>query len=291
MKRACNNFTSKKITNNEKYVLPIKFRHMKSIQFIYSVIVLTIILSCSSNDETGNNNNDILNNYTTECNGTIITGPMAAYWDSSKGILIPLTQLPLLANPGPQYIHSQYPALGFPLPNSYNGFDALDQEIPGAQGTIGVNVVRNDNAVVWRYAPTYSFFGNFSVTNAVANEVNLMFNFYGFNGSNFEVICSETFPENLGGGITRVYSARLIRFGNFTGQVYIIATLVDGLPGSTFVSSSVTAGPTNEYNNLVGSIFLPLNFQLLINDNGLLDSDLDGTPDVNDPAPNDPAIP
>jgi hypothetical protein len=106
-----------------------------------------------------------------------------------------------------------------------------------------------------------------------------------------EVVCSETFPENLGGGITRVYSARLIRFGNFTGQVYVITALIDGLPGTTFVSSSITVGPTNEYNNLVGSIFLPLNFQLLVNDNGLLDSDLDGVPDVDDPAPNNPNIP
>lgn len=261
-----------------------------------SILSLTLIFSCSKSDESTNgNNSDILNNYETECqNGNgpnIIMGPKAAYWDNAKGISLPLTQPPLLANQVGYYIHNSFPALGFPLPQGYSGFDALDEEIPGAQGTIGVNVVRdNDNAAVWRYVPTYSIVGNFSITNAVANEVNLMFGFYQFNDVNFEVLCSETVPVNLGGGITRIFSARLIRFGNFTGQVYVIATIVDGLPGSTFVSSSVSAGPTNEYDSLVANIFIPLNYQLLVNDNGLLDSDLDGVPDVDDAAPNNPNI-
>ncbi|SDH97152.1 hypothetical protein [Winogradskyella thalassocola] len=262
---------------------------MKSIQLICTLLVLALICSCSSNDD-GNNENDSLNNYTTECeNGNgpnTITGPKAAYWDNAKGVPLPLTQPPLLANMEGYYIHNSYPAIGFPLPQGYSGFDIYDQ----ASGTFGVDVKRNDNKAVWTYIPTTSFTGNFTITDAITLIVNKMFSDVGFNGNSYEVECSETQPVNLGGGVTRIYSARLIRFGDFTGQVYAINTTLEGLVGITYVSAAASVGPTNEYNSLVANIFIPLNYQLLVNDNGLLDSDLDGVPDVDDAAPNNPNI-
>lgn len=265
---------------------------MKSIQLICSVLLLVVLFSCSNTDDgngNGMNNTDILNNYVTQCNDgvTTITGAKAAYWDNAKGIPLPLVQIPLLANPQGQFIHPQYPALGFPLPQGYSGFEVYNQ----FTGEIGVNVVRNgDDAVVWRYVPTSSFTGPFTPDDAMAIEINQMFNHFEHDGSGFEVECSETVPVNLGGGISRTYNARLLRFQNTTALVYVIVTTVQGLEGISYVSSSVSAGPTTEYNNLVETIFLPLNFQLLVNDNGLLDSDLDGTPDVDDTAPNNPNI-
>ncbi len=261
---------------------------MKSIRLIFSLVLPALIFSCSSNDDSGNNNSEILNNYVTQCNDgvTTITGAKAAYWDNAKGIPLPLTQVPLLDNIQGQFIHPQYPALGFPMPQGYNSIPIFDQ----TSGTIGVDVRRNDNAAIWTYVPTTSFTGNFTITDAVTIAVNKMFADMGYNGNDFEVECSETIPVNLGGGVSRIYSARLINFGNFTGQTYAILTTVQGLGGITYVSIATSAGLTNEYNSLVRDIFLPLNFQLLVNDGGELDSDLDGTPDVDDAAPNNPNI-
>ena len=106
------------------------------------------------------------------------------------------------------------------------------------------------------------------------------------------MICGTVTSAQLDGGVTRLYSARLIRFGNFIGQAYIVKTSLSGLQDISFLSGAIAVGPINEYDSLVGDIFLPLIYQLFPNiDNGLVDSDLDGTPDVSDPAPNNPNIP
>lgn len=267
---------------------------MKSIQAICSFLSMIVIFSCSNDDSNGSSitdpNDIILNNYITQCNDgvTTITGAKAAYWDNAKGIPLPLVQIPLLENTQGQFIHSAYPALGFPLPQGYSGIEVYDQ----FSGLIGVNVIRNDDSnVVWRYVPTRAFTGPFTPDDAMAIEINDMLNHYNYDGSGLNVECSETVPVNLGGGITRTFNARLLSFQNTTALVYVIVTTVQGLEDISYVTSSVSSGPTTEYNSLVGDIFLPLNFQLLVNDNGLIDSDLDGTPDENDPAPNNPDIP
>ncbi|WP_411893641.1 hypothetical protein [Winogradskyella sp. A2] len=261
---------------------------MKPIKIIILLTVISLVWSCSKDDDGGNNNSDILNNYETQCNDgvTTISGPKAAYWDSAKGIPLPLTQVPLLDNIDGQFIHPQYPALGFPMPQGYNSAPIFNQN----SGTIGVDVKRNDNGAIWTYIPTTSFTGNFTITDAVTIAVNKMFADMGYNGNDFEVECSATIPVNLGGNVSRIYSARLINFGNFTGQTYAILTTVQGLGGITYVSIATSAGLANEYNSLVRDIFLPLNFQLLVNDGGELDSDLDGTPDIDDPEPHNPNV-
>lgn len=113
----------------------------------------------------------------------------------------------------------------------------------------------------------------------MAFEINQMLGFYGFN-RNFEVPCTETNPTTQG-GIFTTFSSHLIRFGNNTGLVWANTHYVQSF-GTTFVASSVSSGPTNEYDNLVMNVFFSLVFQLLVNDNGVLDSDLDGTPDAQD---------
>ncbi len=94
-----------------------------------------------------------------------------------------ITQVPLLTNPGLQFIHSQYPALGFQMHQGYNGVEIFSQQ----SATIGVNVLRNDNTFVWRYVPATSFQGAITISDVMASEINQMFGFYGFNG-NFEVL-------------------------------------------------------------------------------------------------------
>lgn len=248
---------------------------MKSIKIYGALVFFILIFSCSSDDGVGNNN---LENFQSQLCPNVL-GPTAAYWDNAHGIIPPLTQVPLLKATNGQFIHSQHPYLGFPLPQGYTGTEASNPQT----SPLGVNVIRNDNAAVWRYVPLATFPTNFSANDVIATEINLMFDFYNFNG-NFDLLCSET-SSTTESGINRTFTSRLINFGNVTGLVYVIITSVQGLP-TLSVSSFIAAGPTNEYDNLVMDIFLPLNNQLLVNDRGSLsDRDGDGTPDIFDREP------
>lgn len=254
---------------------------MKLLKTYSLFIIAAVVLSCSSDGDGGDNN---LTNFRSEiCNNVV--GPTAAYWDYANAMPIPLTQVPILKNINGQFIHSQLPYLGFPMPQ---GYSATEVTIPQTQ-TIGVNVIRNDNAVVWRYVPSTTVSANFSVNDIIATEINQMFSFYGFNG-NFEVLCTQTKRANQSGGIVQDFTARLIRFGNFTGLVWVNATRIQDL-GVSFASISISSGPTNEYDNLVMETFLPLSFQLLVNDReNLSDRDGDGTPDIYDREPDNPNV-
>lgn len=245
-----------------------------------SLLLLFLFLASCSNDGT-NDNNDAINNFTSQiCNN--VNGATAVYWDYAHGLPTPLTQIPVLADIGGNYIHSQYPPLSFPLPQGYSGFDAPTDPL---SATIGVNVIRNDNAVVWRYVPSTRFIGVGNINDIMASEINQMFGFYGFNG-NFEVLCAENQTGNQD-GIIIMFSSRLIRFGNTTALVWVRAHYFESI-NTFYVSTSISAGPTAEYNNLVMNIFFPLSFQLLVIDNNVRDSDLDGFPDNQDAFPFDP---
>lgn len=255
---------------------------MKSTKLLIFILIASVIISCSSDNN--NKGNDFTNFNSQICN--TITGPTAAYWDYANGVPPPFNEVPILSNPGSQFIHSQQPYLGLIIPQGYTAFeDQNPQTLP-----LGVNVIRNDNAVVWRYVPLASFPNNFSVNDILATEINGMFNFYGFNGTNFEVLCQNNPPPTIELGIKRTFSSRLIRFGNFTGLVWVSVVQVEGLP-TLSVSSSVSSGPTNEFNNLAMDVFLPLSFQLLVNESGTLsDRDGDGVPDVYDSEPDNPNV-
>ncbi|MFV0565155.1 MAG: hypothetical protein ACK5NB_04885 [Flavobacteriaceae bacterium] len=248
---------------------------MKLLKPYLFTVFLMLLNSCSSDSD--NNADRIAKATSMFCND--ITGANAIYWDYANGVAPPFSRVPVLQNPGQQFLHP-HPSLGFVVPQGYTA--SADQR----SGAIGANVIRNDNAAVWRYAPLATFPGNFSVNDILASEINGMFNFYGFN-DNFNVLCSETRTVNQGNIVT-VFNARLIQFGNFTGLVWVNVTAVQGL-STLSVAASVSSGPTAEYNNLVMDVFFPLSYQLLVNDRGSLsDRDNDGTPDVYDNFPDDP---
>ncbi|MFD1615551.1 hypothetical protein [Gelatiniphilus marinus] len=263
---------------------------MKSTKLYSILLIILIVLSCSSDNNESNENN--LANYTPRinCTSNTVVGPTAAYWDYGNSVPPPLTQVPIIANPGSQFIHSQHPYLGLTIPQGYTASEDTDQ----FTAPLGVNIIRNgnkSNAAVWRYVPLSSYPLNFSVDDIIAREINdKMFKFYGTNGNNFEVLCKNTPPPISENGLTRVFSSRLIRFGNLTGLVWVSVTAVQGLP-TLSVASSISVGPTNEYDNLVMDVFLPLSFQLLVSDRGTLpDRDNDGTPDIFDKEPDNPDV-
>lgn len=248
---------------------------MKSFLKTLFVISFLLNMACSSDSNNNDNPNNLQNFTSSLC--VNVTGPTAAYWDYAHGVPFPSTQIPTLANPGQQFIHSQYPALGFTMPQGYSGFED--------QAGLGVNMIRNDNQVVWRYVPNMVALAQIPIQDVVANEVNQLFVFYNFNGD-FEVVCSQNRTQNLGTMVVN-QSSRLLRFGNITALLFV-QTYMDPSLGSTIASVSMSSGPTAEYDNLVMNVFLPIHWQLLYIDNGVRDSDLDGTPDTQDNFPFDP---
>lgn len=169
------------------------------------------------------------------------------------------------------------------MPQGYTAQEITDQQT----GTIGVNVFRTDNNVVWRYIPSSPLQGQIQINDVVAFELNQVMLFHGFNGTP-EVVCTTTQQTTEFGFLTTT-GARLIRFENFTAQLIVNTHFMQDL-GTTFISVTLASGPTAEFNNLVMGTYLPLHWQLLVISDDVRDSDLDGTPDNQDAAPFNPNV-
>ncbi|MGB5555526.1 MAG: hypothetical protein WBM83_12760 [Flavobacteriaceae bacterium] len=253
---------------------------MKIVNYFTAMVLCVLTISCSkdTNEDTATSlqtaNSQICAN---------IQGASAIYWDFSNGLPTSMTQAPLLKNPGQQFVHSQLPLLGFTMPQGFSAFEVTDP----LTATLGVNVVRNDNSVVYRWVPNTRIFGTVSTTSIIANEINMMFAHYGFNGTP-EVLCTTTSNTTFE-GIPMAFTARLLRFGNITGQVWVRSTYI---AESTFSTISVTAAPTGEFDNQVFDTFLPINFQLYVGSGGSAeDKDGDGFSVLEDPDDNDRNVP
>ena len=256
---------------------------MKTTTLVAIASFTLILFSCSNDGEGGNgNNNSVLQGFNSQVCANV-QGPSAAYWDFSHSIPLPLTQIPVVKNPGQQFVHSQFPLLGFVMPQGFSANEVTDP----LTGTIGVNVVRNDNNVVFRWVPNTQVAGQVSATNIIANEINAMFAHYGFNGSP-DVVCTTTSNSSFE-GIPSQFTARLLRFGGITGQVWVRSTFI---AGGTFSAISVTSAPSAEYDTQVAETFLPINYQLFVGRDGtFVDNDNDGVPANEDPDDNNPNVP
>lgn len=254
---------------------------MKTIKIFGLLFSVVFIISCSK-DGTDDNNIESTSVKSQICPG--INGPTAVYWDYAHQLPIPITQVPLIKNPGQRFVHSQSPLIGVTVPQGYTATEVTNFQT----GTMGVNVQRNDNAVVWRYVPISRQGGQVPINDIMAFEINQMFSFYGFNGDP-EVLCTTTGSENSGTFITQ-FGARLLRFGGVTGLVWANAHFSPST-GVTFISVSVSSAPTNEFDREVVDTFIPLSWQLLVDlDRGDIDNDGDGVPAHLDRDDNDPNV-
>jgi len=249
-------------------------------KYILIIVVVLFSVSCSKDDAPEQQMQDPFENFESEiCDGTI--GIPALYWDYANARPVPLSQIPTIANPGEQFIHSAYPQLGFTLPAGYSATEISSSNPPA----VGVNVIRNDNQVLWQYAPLISLQGQIPIDQIVGSQVNNMFAFHNFNG-NFNVQCTATRTMSQS-GLDFTFGARLIEFGNFTGLVWVNTVYVASIDAMQ-VSVSISSAPTTQFDAEVFNTFLPISFQLLVIDDGVRDSDLDGTPDNQDNFPFDP---
>ena len=248
---------------------------MKAFKYILILAVISLVFACSKDDD-NNDQQDLEQFVSNICPD--ISGPKAIYWDSAHGLATPLAQIPTIANPGLQFIHPQYPALGFTMPQGYEAVQITDQQT----GAIGVDVARIDGKATWRYIPSLSFPGTVSISGIIDFEITRIKSLQNFTAQG-QIICGEDFISNEFGFETSSIS-RLIEFGDFTAVVIIQTHFMSGL-NSTFVSVSSASGLTYQFDNLVMETFLPIHWQLMVISDDVRDSDLDGTPDNQDAAP------
>jgi len=246
------------------------------------LMVLLLILSSCSDDDGAVNNTQNITNRPSSCENAV--GYAGLYWDFSNALPTGLSEVPLIQNPGQQFIHSLQPLLGFTIPQGFTAFEITD---PQTQ-TIGVNVFRNDDQVLFRWVPQSTVLGQqIPSQSIIANEINTMLGFYGFNGTP-EVLCTE-FNQQIFATIPMEFNARLLRFDGRVAQVWVVTTYA---ASSTYITISVVTAPEAEYNAQVANTFLPINFQLYVNESGgIVDNDMDGFDILRDPDDNNPNVP
>lgn len=254
---------------------------MKIQNILKLMLVLVMLTSCSDDDGVVNTGQNITNR-PSSCENAV--GYAGLYWDFANALPTGLSEVPLVQNPGQQFIHSLQPLLGFTMPQGFTAFEITD---PQTQ-TIGVNVFRNDDQVLFRWIPSSALIGQqVPSQNIIANEINIMLDFYGFNGTP-EVLCNE-FRQQVFSTIPMEFNARLLRFGGRIAQVWVITTYA---ASSTYITISVVTAPEAEYDAQVANTFLPINFQLYVNESGgIVDNDMDGFDILRDPDDNNPQVP
>ncbi len=256
---------------------------MKAFKYIIVLALISFLFTCSDD---GDNDASQLQQFESQlCPNQGIVGPTAIYWDSAHGKSTPLSQIPTIANPGKQFIHSQYPPLGFFMPQGYDAIEILEQQ----SGAIGVNVRRDDGNVVWKYIPSSSYGGNINVIDVIDFELTQAKIAHNFDPNTMgTLLCAENDQSNEFGFPTTVAS-RLITFGEFTAILVVQAHFMPTL-NHTFITVTRASGKTSEFDSLVMETFLPIHWQLLVISDDVRDSDLDGTPDKQDSAPFNPNI-
>lgn len=249
---------------------------------LLSLLLLILTLaSCNNDDEV---TPDLSNR--TAINGGTIRGATGLYWDISTGI--PRTDLPGFMPPsvrqaGGVFAHRDWPSLSFEYPAGYR-----TEEIRGPQ-TAGVDLMRQDNQVIWRWLTT-TVNGFPSARQLRQQEIGRVLQFYGLNNNNIELLGLDEKEAVLVPGIIARRSIAMIRSGQITALVSAEVTHAESLPSSN-VTYRISAGPTAEYDQLVFDTFLAIEFQMLYaSGGGMIDSDGDGVADPYDSEPNNPDV-
>lgn len=213
-----------------------------------------------------------------------ISGLEGLQWDLHNGVIrtdLPGGVPPTISNIGGTYSNPTSPLLGFSYPPGYTPFTV------GGSGVVGVDLIRSDNAVVWRYVQA-STPGFLSVGDLLNFELDGLREFYGLQGMQPQIICQNQGQGSPAIGISQSFSSVYFTIGGISALLAGTTTITDGL-NTTFTGVRLESAPTAEFQSLILEPFLAIDFQLLIGDpDGVQDSDLDGEPDATDAFPFDP---
>ncbi len=117
--------------------------------------------------------------------------------------------------------------------------------------------------------------------------MNIFLNGFGFNTNQIQLICSNS-PSPQGTSLLiTTFATMLIEVGNMTAQFVATVNYASDLNVS-FFNVQVCFAPSNVYEDVIMSAFLPIQWQLLYSGEGYQDSDGDGVADQNDNFPFDP---
>lgn len=216
-----------------------------------------------------------------------LTGGEALAWDIYNGVLRTDPVLPPAVPAGPSYGHPRAPLLGFSYPPGYTPFttDFGIQEF-------GVDLVRDDNLVVWREYYR-NVFGNVSAAAIRDGETQGVLNHIGQSGAQPQVICTQqgTFADPFGTDFIISVANQMFRVGNFTAIVIVRANFSPSL-GTTNSFRKVYLAPTAEFGARAIDTFLAIDWQMSFGDvSGFQDTDGDGWRDSADIDPLDPNEP
>ena len=186
---------------------------------------------------------------------------------------------------GGHYVHPGFALLGFHHPGGWTPFSIQNG------GSQGVNLIRNDNAAIWRYQ---SDVGQ-GVPNARAvrdAEIGAMLQFFGINGQ-VQTVCARegTLERAPGTGIVTNFSNIMIRAGNHTAILNANVTAYPGTQGFSGIEVRLLAAPTAEFPERLFDTFMAIDRQMITNDPEIEnDKDGDGWPRQIDRDDNDPTI-
>ncbi len=205
-------------------------------------------------------------------------GGLAAYWDWLNGVFHPLAQIPTAGGFWPPYQHPGYPLLGFRHPPDWT------PETIAAEHTIGVNLLRNDRTALYRRFGTWTD-PSPGVRGLRDLELGSWLDAIGRPGP-VRTVCVNENQTVLAPGIFAAGSNIAVECGGFTLITTAQLTAQEGLAGAQIIFNTIIM-PTAERDSLIFDVFLPIHFQQFVGQSSQ-DSDLDGVPDSQDNAPNDP---
>lgn len=250
-----------------------------NVRFIFISVAILAMASCKKQEE--NSLQTIDNTPSQICSS--VTGISGLYWDLSNGI--PRSDIPggvpTIENPGGHFTHS-LPLLGFDYPAGYRAVELKNESTQ----LVGVDVVRQDNNVAWRYYSN-TFRGQTNVEQINQAELNTFLNEFGINPNQIQEICSNSPPPQGTQLLITTFSTLLIQAGNMTAQFVTTVNYASDL-NISFYNVQVCFDPSGEYEAEIMSVFLPIQWQLLYSGEGYQDSDGDGVADQNDNFPFDP---
>jgi hypothetical protein len=210
-----------------------------------------------------------------------ITGGLAAYWDWLNGVFHPLAQVPTAGGFWVPYQHPGYPLLGFRHPPDWT------PNTIAAEQTVGVNLLRNDSAALWREFGTWGNVTSDIPTVRALRDQELGGWLQAINNTGqVTTLCVNEETAAVGAGVTASGSNIIVTANGFTLIVKATVTALDGLGGGQILFNTIVAR-TEEMGPLAFDVFLPIHFQLFVGST-TQDSDGDGIPDSQDNFPNDP---